>query len=77
MEAKGVACELQIAPHLPPAAIDPERVAQIIRNLLNNALTHTPAGGLITVGLDAGEQRNQLQVHIAIPVSGSQPPISH
>ena len=37
--------------------VDPERVGQVLRNLLNNALAHTPEGGTITVtARTAGEQ---------------------
>src|SRR5262245_713006 len=35
--------------HLPCADADAARVGQVLRNLLNNAITHTPAGGSITV----------------------------
>ena len=34
---------------LPPARADPERIAQVLRNLLANALRHTPPGGSISV----------------------------
>jgi len=38
---------------------DPERVSQVIRNLLDNALTHTPSGGEIEVYVsnDSGEAK--------------------
>jgi signal transduction histidine kinase len=49
IEAKGVACAHTLPPDLPPVTIDAERVGQVLRNLLNNALTHTPAGGTISV----------------------------
>jgi signal transduction histidine kinase len=49
MEAKGVSCAHALPPDLPPVMIDAERVGQVLRNLLNNALTHTPAGGTISV----------------------------
>lgn len=38
-----------ISDNLPPVYADPNRVGQILRNLLNNAMTHTPAGGNIEV----------------------------
>ncbi len=39
----------QIPDALPMVMADPGRVAQIVRNLLVNALRHTPSGGSITV----------------------------
>ncbi len=49
IEAKGVSCSYELPPDLPPVVIDAERIGQVLRNLLNNALTHTPAGGTISV----------------------------
>ena len=40
---------LEIASNLPFINVDADRIAQVIRNLLNNALRHTPAGGRITL----------------------------
>lgn len=38
-----------VAPDLPPVAADPQRIGQVLQNLLANALRHTPQGGRITV----------------------------
>jgi two-component system OmpR family sensor kinase len=43
------ALELRLAAEPIEAVCDPERVAQILRILLDNALTHTPAGTGVTV----------------------------
>jgi signal transduction histidine kinase len=50
---RGLQIHREFAPA--PCRADPERVAQILLNLLSNALEHTPAGGHITVrtGTDA------------------------
>jgi signal transduction histidine kinase len=59
---KGVCVEIALAPGLPPAHADPERVGQVVRNLLNNAITHTPPGGKISV---AGEYIADCRLQIA------------
>lgn len=51
-----------LAPDLPDLYIDAERIGQVLRNLLNNAVEYTPAGGAITVG---GRQVNgEVQVNV-------------
>jgi signal transduction histidine kinase len=35
-----------------PARADPDRLAQVLANLLTNAVRYTPAGGAITVGAE-------------------------
>jgi signal transduction histidine kinase len=42
---------------------DPERVAQILRNLIGNAITHTPVGGNITVS--AVENKDEITVSVS------------
>jgi signal transduction histidine kinase len=49
-EEKGVALEVQAA-EMPPASVDADRVAQVVANLLSNALRHTPSGGTIVLSL--------------------------
>ena len=44
--------EVKLPEHGPEALCDPERVAQIMRILLDNALRHTPAGTHVTVRAD-------------------------
>jgi signal transduction histidine kinase len=48
----GPTLSLAIAPDLTVRA-DPVRLGQILRNLLQNALAHTPPGGVVTVAAEA------------------------
>lgn len=51
---KGVALEMAVAPDLPPVNADPDRLHQVLLNLLGNALRYTPQGGRITVSAGQG-----------------------
>jgi two-component system, OmpR family, sensor histidine kinase BaeS len=46
---RGVAVRASVAPGLPKAWVDPDRVRQVLDNLLANAIRHTPAGGEVSV----------------------------
>ncbi|MBX6371046.1 MAG: HAMP domain-containing histidine kinase [Acidothermus sp.] len=45
----GIELTTEIAPGLPRVRVDTERFAQVLGNLLDNALRHTPGGGMISV----------------------------
>lgn len=62
-ESKRIAIHVDIAPGLPDIDADPERVGQILRNLLSNAITHTPISGEIYVNasVDGDEVRVSVQ----------------
>lgn len=54
-EAQQVRVEVQIVEDLRVRA-DPDRLAQILRNLLANALRHTPSGGTISLACSVNRQ---------------------
>jgi two-component system OmpR family sensor kinase/two-component system sensor histidine kinase BaeS len=45
----GVLLHVEVPPDLPMVLGDNARLSQVLHNLLNNALTHTPSGGQITI----------------------------
>lgn len=44
-----IALDSALEPDLPLVVADPQRIGQVLQNLLTNALRHTPQGGRITV----------------------------
>lgn len=54
-ESKGIRLALDVPPELPSVQVDVERINEVLHNLLNNALRHTPEGGTITVQVRSGE----------------------
>lgn len=47
--ARKITLRIEADPALPAVQIDPERIAQVLHNLVSNALRYTPAGGGITL----------------------------
>ncbi len=47
--AKGITLSADLPKKLPPVNIDSRRISQVLLNLIDNAITHTPQGGIITV----------------------------
>jgi signal transduction histidine kinase len=48
---QGIAFSADIAPDLPRISADPDRLRQVLANLVANALTHTPGGGKVKVAV--------------------------
>jgi two-component system OmpR family sensor kinase/two-component system sensor histidine kinase BaeS len=70
-EAQEVNLTVQLPYNLPFAQADPDRVAQVLRNLLVNAVRHTPPGGLVTVY--ASSKADNLEIAIADTGEGIAP----
>jgi signal transduction histidine kinase len=57
---RGVSLLAEVDPSLPPVLADRHRLAQVLANLVRNAVRHTPEGGLVAVR--AGQHDAQLAV---------------
>ncbi|MGD2179360.1 MAG: ATP-binding protein, partial [Anaerolineae bacterium] len=70
-ELQGVELIVDAAPSLPHISVDPDRMAQVLGNLVSNALRHTPAGGRIS--LVAGREPNQVMLAVQDTGAGISP----
>ena len=68
-----IALRVELLGALPQVAADPERLRQVMNNLLSNALRHTPEGGHILVSV----RRQGEMVEVAIEDSGAGIPAEH
>jgi len=65
-QSKSIQVELHAEGDLPTVTADPDRMAQVMNNLMTNALRHTPEGGRITVSAAAVKDA----VEVAVTDSG-------
>jgi len=68
---KDIQWELVVSPGLPPLYGDPVRLAQVVGNLVSNAIKVTPAGGKITIS--AGSDGGKLWIKASDTGPGIQP----
>jgi len=64
--AQEIQLELRVPPELPEVFADPNRLEQILINLLANALRYTPSGGHVTIAAES----HDFFVQIAVRDSG-------
>ncbi len=78
-ETRGVTLEAQVPPDLPSVLADSARLAQVLHNLLANALYHTSAGGTIWLraGCDAAGTGQPAHLWLAVQDSGEGIPPEH
>src|SRR5919107_1097230 len=61
-EEKGVELRSAVPENLPPMLADAGRVVQVLTNLLENALRHTPPGGRVMVEVEGGNDAATFKV---------------
>ncbi len=68
-EEKGITLRSAVEPGLPNVFIDEHRIAQVLNNLLSNAMKFTPAGGEITVKA-CPDSRNPTHISVSVTDTG-------
>jgi signal transduction histidine kinase len=63
---KGLTLQSEVSSPLPEVLADPDRVTQILTNLMANACNYTPSGGRVTVSAYAHND----EVHVAVSDTG-------
>ena len=54
----------EVAPNLPLALVDSNRLNQALQNLLHNGIRHTPPGGIVALSASADARREQVIVQV-------------
>jgi len=60
---QGTEIELSTPPWLPHASGDSDKVAQVLANLVENAVKYTPGGGRIAVVIEHDDDRVRFEIH--------------
>lgn len=63
LEEKKIGLISQVSTKLPRVNVDKDRISQILRNLISNAINHTPAGGKITIS--AVQRPEEIEIRVS------------
>ena len=69
-EAKGVALSLQVQPQFPLVYMDRTRIVQVVANLVENAIFHTPEGGEVTVAASVISSGSERRARVSVADTG-------
>ncbi|RLC95344.1 MAG: hypothetical protein DRI77_10125, partial [Chloroflexi bacterium] len=69
-ESEGLTLEHHPAEPGPTVLVDPERVMQVLNNLVENAIHYTPEGGKIVVSTGTGETENRIWATATVADTG-------
>jgi two-component system, OmpR family, sensor histidine kinase BaeS len=73
-QAKGLQWRINLPADLPTISIDPNQLAQVIGNLVANAIQYTPAGGRVSI--EAGQAIDRVWIAVEDTGSGIAPAVS-
>jgi signal transduction histidine kinase len=69
--AAGVELTSSVARGIPTVAVDADRIQEVLGNLLDNALRHTPSGGSVAVAARPADERKRPAAVIEVRDTGS------
>jgi len=69
---RGIEVRREIAPDLPEVYVDPDRMAQVLGNLLSNALRYTLKGGIVTLAASLLENEVEIRIQDTGPGIGAE-----
>jgi len=73
-EARQVRLHVEAVADAPPAWVDPDRIVQVLVNLVDNAIKYSQAGGTVSLRLDAESER---YVRVQVCDEGAGIPVEH
>lgn len=70
-EARSVRLATDLPSDLPFVSADVGLIERVLVNLVENAITHTPAGGTVTLGLERGDRQGEQGVVVRVEDTGA------
>ena len=70
-QAKGVALALEVPPQFPLVQMDRTRIAQVVANLVENAIFHSPEGGVVTVSVEVTGPESERRARVTVADTGA------
>jgi two-component system sensor histidine kinase BaeS len=68
--AAGVELSSSVVRSVPAVTVDPDRIQEVLGNLLDNALRHTPSGGTVSMAARPGDDKKKPTALIEVKDSG-------